>query len=75
MATPHELDPHQDAHTSEIEPVSDDADLTSSTTENHEPTGEKPVRPGLRFPTHGLEETRVIEKTGTNGKIEITEED
>ena len=49
--------------------------------EKHEPAGDGHRH--MRFPTHDLEQTRVIdgpteadlEKTGTNDKIELTEED
>ncbi|KAL5350672.1 hypothetical protein ACLOAV_004241 [Pseudogymnoascus australis] len=79
MATPHELDPHRVADALEIiEPENSALELTSTSTENHDSSDEKITgapanRP--RFPTHGLEETRVIEKTGTNTNIELTEED
>ncbi|KFY45453.1 hypothetical protein V494_00949 [Pseudogymnoascus sp. VKM F-4513 (FW-928)] len=81
MATPQEVDSASVANAQEtIEPSSTDADLTPTTSEtpDENETGEKiegaPAnRP--RFPTHGMEETRVIEKTGTNGNTEITEED
>ncbi|KFY87815.1 hypothetical protein V498_07017, partial [Pseudogymnoascus sp. VKM F-4517 (FW-2822)] len=79
MATPHELDPHSVADALEIiEPENSALELTSTSTENHDSSDEKitgaPAN-RLRFPTHGLEETRVIEKTGTNTNIELTEED
>lgn len=80
MATPQGPYPAKNANTPEtIDPAIPDAELTPTSSENHDSTGEK-IEAGtpanrLRFPTHGLEETRVIEKTGTNGKTEITEED
>ncbi|KFY00069.1 hypothetical protein V495_01218 [Pseudogymnoascus sp. VKM F-4514 (FW-929)] len=76
MATPNATDaPRAEA----IEPITSDEDLTNSTTtENPDGSGEKLAdQPGNRprFPTHDFAETRVIEKTGTNGHVEITEED
>lgn len=47
--------------------------------ENGTPIDEDGARPAtgprMRYPTHGLEETREIEKTGTYDKIDITEDE
>jgi hypothetical protein len=53
--------------------------LSSTIAENDILVGRDNANPGtsrrLRFPTHGLEETREVEKTGTYDKVEINAED
>jgi MFS family permease len=48
-------------------------DPSSSSVEDG--TGEAKTGRRMRFPTHGLEDTHEIEKTGTYDKIELTEEE
>jgi MFS family permease len=64
---------HEGGHEAPLE----DSEASSATKsdENVEDAHGPHVSRHTRFPTHDLAQTRDIEKTGTNDKIEITEED
>ena len=81
MASPNNLN----ASALDSQPIISDSekggiDEASDTTRNEgsdTPTTPKHVKAKkqMRFPTHDIDETRVIEKTGTNTKQELTEEE
>lgn len=75
MAIEHEVEPPIDADLAQISTSGTSSDTklddNGKTIENAAPHPQR----HMRFPTHDLEETRQIEKTGTNDKIEIQEED
>jgi len=58
-------------------PVTDDASDTTKTDGHDTPNAPLPAKAQkqMRFPTHDIDETRMIEKTGTNTKQELTEEE